>query len=462
MFTIEKRSEAEAPVLVHGPELFHEAIKGGESRYHVDREGTEGYDIVYTKNFAFVESIMPPAFKQLEVFFDFLIYDENNKKYLVWDCFSQYKKVVFLETNEYSIVLGRLILEELKDMEIYYADPRILWFLEPAEHLHVGEALPEDAEDVYFVTAPLGHSYGDSMGNKMSILTVFQSVFFIQALAGDKPVEQIKYVDLSLDFAKNGIASILVQTSRIQDIFSQVGWKVYNSGETIGKYHRQVLEKYFNFTWKPADATPENTTFLHQSNSSAIYVTYTGANADGSVGLDVLKEDFRKEMQEYTEAVFGDKKMLGVLIRGTDYILSGLFGKQVHASCEQMFPMIHEWLEKYHYDGIFLATEDQDILNKTLAEFGPKVRIVSQERFRITDFKDVKLIADLEEKIYKEDKEERTEDTMVNYVYAMYALSRCRSFISSGWCNGARLAECFNEGRFEHNYRFHAGTEASI
>lgn len=462
MFTIEKRSDLQAPALVHGPNLFHEALQGGEMRYHVDREGAEGYDIQYTKNFAFVESIMPPAFKQLEVFFDFLIYDENKKEYLVLDVFQNYKKVVFLETNEYSIVLGRLILEELKEIDVYYADPRILWFLEPAEHLHVGEQLPEDAADVYFVTAPLGHSYGDSMGNKMSVLTVFQSVFFMQAFAGDRPVEQIKYLNMSLDFAKNGIASILVQTARIRDIFSKVGWKVYNSGETIGKYPREMLEKYFNFTWKPEDAAAENTVVLHQSNSSAMYVTYTGALTAGNVSPDVLKEDFRRQMQEYTDAVFGGKKMLGVLIRGTDYILSGLFGKQVHATCEQMFPKIHEWLDQYHYDGIFLATEDQDILNKMLAEFGSKVRIVSQERFRISDFKDVKLIADLEEEIYIEEKKQHIEDTMVNYVYAMYTLSRCDSFISSGWCNGARLAECLNEGRFAHNYRFEVGKETNI
>lgn len=220
----------------------------------------------------------------------------------------------------------------------------------------------------------------------------------------------------------------------IRDVFSKVGWKVYHSGDSIGKYPRAMVEKYFNIPWKPEDATDENTIILHQSNSSAIYVTYTGARTEGQVTLDVLKDGFLQEMKEYTDAVFAGKKMLGVLSRGTDYIASGLFGKQSHATCEQMFPMIREWLEKYHYDGIFLATEDEDILNKMLAEFGEKIRIVSQDRFRVSDFKDVKLIADLEEEIYGEDKAERIEDTMVNYIYAMYALSRCDSFIASGCC----------------------------
>lgn len=297
------------------------------------------------------------------------------------------------------------------------------------------------------------------MGNKMSVLAVFQSVFLVQAIAGGKPIEQIKYIDMALDFGNTGIGSILVQTARIRDIFAKVGWKVYNSGDSIGKYPRTMLEKYFNLQWKPDDAEDGNTATVHQANSSAVYVTYAGAHTAGHVGTEVLKEEFLKEIKEYTDAVFGTKKMLGVLIRGTDYIAADLPGKQKQAACKQMFPMIHEWLDQYHYDGIFLATEDADVMNSAIAEFEKKVKIVSQERFRVSDFKDVKLIAQLEKEKYKdeEEREEHIEDTMVNYLYAMYAVSRCESFICSGWSNGAGMVRSFNGGRFVRDYQFSAG-----
>ena len=55
--------------------------------------------------------------------------------------------------------------------------------------------------------------------------------------------------------------------------------------------------------------------------------------------------------------------------------------------------------------------------------------------------------------------EEKLEDTTVNYFYALYMLSRCDSFISSGRCNGADIVMSFNNGRFAHYYKFAVGVE---
>ena len=50
-------------------------------------------------------------------------------------------------------------------------------------------------------------------------------------------------------------------------------------------------------------------------------------------------------------------------------------------------------------------------------------------------------------------------DTTVNYIYAIYLLSRCDGFIASGQCNGVDMVLSFHETRFENFYRFASGEE---
>ena len=40
------------------------------------------------------------------------------------------------------------------------------------------------------------------------------------------------------------------------------------------------------------------------------------------------------------------------------------------------------------------------------------------------------------------------DDTTVNYLYAMYMLSKCDSLVSNCMCSGVNLATSFNEGRY--------------
>lgn len=93
-------------------------------------------------------------------------------------------------------------------------------------------------------------------------------------------------------------------------------------------------------------------------------------------------------------------------------------------------------------------------------EFGNLIRIVSQERFNLDEFKTAKLIAELEnEKYDPAEKEEHIEDMSVNYFYAMYTLSKCDSLIASGMSNGVDLIRCFNGGNFQNDYQFSVGVK---
>ena len=81
--------------------------------------------------------------------------------------------------------------------------------------------------------------------------------------------------------------------------------------------------------------------------------------------------------------------------------------------------------------------------------FPGKIIAISQDRFRVSDFKNVKYISDLEKlrnsgNAYSES----LEDTTVNYYYAMYMLSRCESLIANCMCNGVNIANSFNGGKY--------------
>jgi hypothetical protein len=92
-------------------------------------------------------------------------------------------------------------------------------------------------------------------------------------------------------------------------------------------------------------------------------------------------------------------------------------------------------------------------------EFGPMLRAIAQERHRVQDFSEgMKLLSELEESLKNEsDSEARKEDNMANYLYALYCLSKCESFMVSGQCHGWDFVLSLKEGEFKRTYKFAVG-----
>ena len=173
--------------------------------------------------------------------------------------------------------------------------------------------------------------------------------------------------------------------------------------------------------------------------------------------INSLNPNFVEEMKEYGNAVLKDKKMLGILLRGSDYIASGMSGASAPVTVESALPKIREWMDEGGYDGIFLATEDQDILDKMKDAFPGKIRAVSQERYSITDFQEegVTTISELDSKRHPgDDYDNFLEDSTANYFYALYLLSRCESFMYSGQCGGIVMTKSLCEKGFKRMWCF--------
>lgn len=451
MFSVEEyNKEVACKTLEHSAKVFHEALADGERYYHVHNANGEDYDIQHKGNTEWFGDMIPSYVGKVVP--EYLSYDEDDTSLMDIEFLGIYSKYIILKATEYSIAVARAVLR-YTDKHVYFMDPRAVWFLEPHERLHIGQ-MPEEDDKTVFLVGALGKGYvkGEISTNKMSDIFVFHSLFLMQDLLAGRKKEDIKYVDYPIANSPMGIGGLLIQTSWIMTFANQMGWKIVYNGEKIGKYNVSALNKYFKIDFSRDDNTDENTVAiaLPYLNTSWRFYSLSGALSE-----DILQKKFHEELDEYAEAIIAGRKVLGVLIRGTDYKTVGFTGARVQATVDDMVPMLKQWMEEEDYEVIFLATEDLDILNQMREVFGKKVVAIAQERHSVKEFEKGQIINELEKQLYAEDEyDSRVIENTINYYYALYLLSKCNGFMCSGQNNGWDTVNAMNAGKFEKIYRF--------
>ena len=127
------------------------------------------------------------------------------------------------------------------------------------------------------------------------------------------------------------------------------------------------------------------------------------------------------------------KNVLGVLGRGTDFVQINPSGHSIPPSTDKMIEDVKKMNQKNKYDWIYLATEDDNIKQKFLEEFGQKIKMVQNTSINyqggyIGENKNVQGI----------------EFQKINLI-SMITLSKCIDVIISR-CSGAMGAFIFSEG----------------
>ncbi len=453
MFKILEPTDKSAVTLQHSENVFHEALARGEEYYHVKCEDGD-YDLEYAGNNATVMKGFLQKNHVKRILPEYLEYNENDLDTIYLDYFDMYKALFFEEANEYTVVSAKLALEH-STLEVYTLDPRLALFTGKNERLHIVKEFPELPEKTFLrVSDTLPKRIGGYSLYYLRSAFVFHNLFFLQGLLEGKDIKNIKYLEYDVE-ERSGIASIIIRLTAFKNAFAPLGIKV-GIKRGSGRYSPELIEKYFNIDILGDDSTEENT--MHIDSVAMLVATAFYSKADKSYGADVMKPALREQMDEYFDALFKGKKVLGLLIRGTDYYTTGQVGERIMASADDMIPEINKWLEEEKYDNIFLASEDADVCEKMFAEYGSKLRMLSQERHRVSDFKDVTIISELEKK-EKTGKEyaDSLEDTTINYFYALYMLSKCDSFMCSGQCNGYDMVCAFNGNKFNRLYKFSIG-----
>ena len=461
MFKIESlKADEDARILRLSENLFHEALQykpESKARFHVKNDKGEDFDIVYWDNDEDIEpqDAYPPYIKR-PFMAKYDIYDENDKATLYLDYFSGLKNMVFEELNEYTIAISRVILN-FTEMDIWCADERILWFIDGNPRLHIVEELPDDIYDdvCFYIQEQFRLGMEDNNFNRLSSTYAFHNIFFLQWILNGKQFSEYKYMTLPID-STGGIGAILSGYKRFEMAFGHFGLKfVAPDKDYFGKYPRKLIERYFAADLWDENANEDNTLWV--PSVFLLVKTAFYQRMPGVMDKSVIAPSFAREMDEYYDAVFSGRKTLGVLIRGSDYIATGLSGSRKMATVEQMVPGIRKWMKDYGYEKIFLATEDADILAQMRKEFGKSMAALSQYRISVSDLKDGQIIADYEKEHADGNYAEKLEDTTVNYFYALYLLSRCDAFMCSGQCNGWDTVISLNENRFERSYKFAVG-----
>ncbi len=452
----------ECPVLPLTPGLFHEALSRDPAslcRFHVKDPVGDDFDIVYYDNNDDIEPLDTyPKYQKPPFMASYRTYDENDLKTLWMGFFDGIKDMAFEELNEYTIVLTRLVLRHT-GITVYCTDERIFRFVPPHRRLHVSDSLPSDLDKdtLLYIQKDLGSGIEDGRFGTMSSTYAFHNVFVLQWILDGRDLSHFRFITVDIgDWA--GIGAILSYCRRYRIAFERFGLRFISSGNGhIGKFREEQLTPYFALDLHDDEANDDNT--LVVPGFMALTKTKFLKGIPHSIDESIMTGRFRAEMDEYYDALFGDEKVLGVMIRGTDYITAGLTGDRMMASASQMSPLIHEWMARYGFKRIFLATEDEEALEFMRREFGDLVVALSQERIKLSDLRENELISSYEKEHADGMYEEKLEDTTINYFYALYILSKCDSFICSGRCNGWDIVKSFNNGRFSNCYKFAVGID---
>lgn len=84
----------------------------------------------------------------------------------------------------------------------------------------------------------------------------------------------------------------------------------------------------------------------------------------------ILNDDTQAYVNLYIEKMFvGKNNILGILVRGTDYVNRKPLGHPRQPSVDTVIADAKEAMKKYNCDAVYLSTEDENILNTFKLEF---------------------------------------------------------------------------------------------
>lgn len=145
-----------------------------------------------------------------------------------------------------------------------------------------------------------------------------------------------------------------------------------------------------------------------------------------------------------------NSRVLGILCRGTDYLLKKPKGHPVQPNPQDVIEDAKKVIREYHCDYIFLATEDRSILDLFKSEFGDQLLYVNQRRVSKEEMQAVDLLIDANKKSI-EDKYMMG----INYLASTYILSKCNCFI--GGRTGGTKGVLLMSDSFEYKQIYNLG-----
>ena len=156
-----------------------------------------------------------------------------------------------------------------------------------------------------------------------------------------------------------------------------------------------------------------------------------------------IKKEIIKESKIIKKKLFkNSNNVLGVFIRGTDYISVKKIGHPKVPSTEQVIKDIKKMDRKYFYDKIFIVTEDVRIRKQIINEFGNKLKFLSPRKEINYNYTQKKLLFNYHYIV-------GNKNNLKNYILNMIILSKCIDIITS-LTNGSVFVFIYNKELFRH------------
>ena len=236
---------------------------------------------------------------------------------------------------------------------------------------------------------------------------------------------------------------------------------VFNGYKTILNKNENPWEMLFNqpcgYTLNDVKENKKNIKYLecpcteNMPNEQYIYSNKTLINYYHNIAKKYMsvKKNIIDEANIIWKKLFNNSKnVLGVLVRGTDYITRKPFGHPIPPTAENAIKDIKKWDKINNYDFIFLTTEDNIIRNKFIKEFKDKVKYLLPNKNIEYDYNDREYLT-LNPNVAGNMEFEKI------YVLSIVILSKCIVIISSR-TSGAAGAFILSEG-FRNDLVYYLG-----
>ena len=149
------------------------------------------------------------------------------------------------------------------------------------------------------------------------------------------------------------------------------------------------------------------------------------------------------------EKKYSGRKILGVLLRGTDYIATRPYDHPIQPEPEAVIAKADEVMREKGFDAVYLATEDKNILEKFRQAFGEKL-LLPDAAYIDYDYSSGKWLSE-----YHIDRDNDKYLQGLEYLVSMLFLSRLKGFITS-MTSGSQAVMYLSEG-FDYLYVFDLG-----
>lgn len=161
----------------------------------------------------------------------------------------------------------------------------------------------------------------------------------------------------------------------------------------------------------------------------------------------ILNKNIQDETNKLINELFCDKKVLGVLMRGTDYVNTRPSKHPVQPTVAQVMNKIDEVLSKYECDFIYLVTEDERIFQQLKEKYGEKILSLNMKRYTTKGNQNINDVrAKSEKNVVLPDKQ---------YLISILLLARC-NYLVAGNAGGTQGALLFNKD-YEYQYVYDLG-----